>query len=93
MKQLSKKDIAFEKERVKFRQEIRNLTKENKDKEETINNLLQENMKLENKIEEQKDWIERLLEYCDLSEDEFIRMKNNCNINNAIGKILASCFR
>ena len=84
MKQLSKKDIAFEKERVKFRQEIRNLTKENKDKEETINNLLQENMKLENKIEEQKDWIERLLEYCNLSEDEFIRMKNNCNINNLL---------
>lgn len=69
MKQLSKKDIAFEKERVKFRQEIRNLTKENKDKEETINNLLQENMKLENQIEEQKDWIERLLDYCNLSED------------------------
>lgn len=100
MKQLSKKDIAFEKERVKFRQEIRNLTKENKDKEETLNNLLQENKKLENKIEEQKDWIERLLDYCNLSEDEFKRMKDIndvsnqlSDINNVIGKVLASCFR
>lgn len=100
MRELSKKDLAFEKERIKFRQEIRHLTEENKKKEEALNNLLQQNEELENKIIEYKDWIERLLDYCNLSEDEFKRMKDIndvsnqlSDINNIVGKVLASYFR
>lgn len=66
----SAKDMAFEKERVKFRQKIRELEREVK--EEKINSLqLKELIEAKDKeIDELKDWISRLLEYMDLSEEE-----------------------
>lgn len=66
----SAKDIAFEKERAKFRQQIRELEREIK--EEKINSWkLNELIETKDKeIDELKDWISRLLEYMDLSEEE-----------------------
>ena len=66
----SAKDIAFEKERAKFRQRIRELEREVK--EEKINSWkLNELIEAKDKeIDELKDWISRLLEYMDLSEEE-----------------------
>lgn len=69
----SAKDMAFEKERAKFRQQIRDLKREAK--EEKIKSLkLEELITTKDKeIDELKEWIDRLLGYMDLSEDE---MKN-----------------
>lgn len=100
MRELSKKDLAFEKERIKFRQEKKILLKEISDKDKEIEGLKTLVRQINNKIEEQNEWIERLLDYCNLSEDEFKRMKDIndvsnqlSDINNVIGKVLASCFR
>lgn len=69
----SAKDMAFEKERAKFRQRIRELEREVK--EEKIRTYQLENVinSKDEEIDELKDWIDRLLGYMDLSEDE---MKN-----------------
>ena len=69
----SAKDMAFEKERAKFRQQIRELEREVK-KEKIKSLKLEELIATKDKeIDELKDWIDRLLGYMDLSEDE---MKN-----------------
>lgn len=70
----SAKDMAFEKEKAKFRQKIRELEREVK--EEKINSWqLKELIEAKDKeIDELKDWISRLLEYMDLSEDDMKRM-------------------
>ena len=70
MKELSKKDLAFEKERIKFRQEKKTLLKEISDKDKEIEGLKTLVRQINNKIEEQNEWIERLLEYCNLNEDD-----------------------
>lgn len=63
------KDLAFEKERAKFRRTLRELEQENRrllaaiqEKDEKIHNL-------EVTLEEYKDWNMRLMEYMDMSED------------------------
>ena len=66
----SAKDLAFEKERVKFRKKIRELEYE-------INGLKLSYMQKENELRvansqlsQKEDWIRRLLEYTELSEDD-----------------------
>lgn len=82
MKQkLAKKDIAFEKERGKFRSEIRKLNGIISDKDLKIDELEQQIYKLE-------DWNERLLEYMDLSEDEFKALLESSRVQ---AKISESC--
>lgn len=66
----SAKDLAFEKERAKFRKKIRELERE-------INGLKLSYMQKENELRavnsqlsQKEDWIVRLLEYTELSEDD-----------------------
>lgn len=84
MEELSKKDLAFEKERIKFRQEKKTLLKEISDKDKEIEGLKTLVRQINNKIEEQNEWIERLLEYCNLNEDDLKQLKNRCDINEQI---------
>lgn len=84
MRELSKKDLAFEKERIKFRQEKKTLLKEISDKDKEIEGLKTLVRQINNKIEEQNEWIERLLEYCNLNEDDLKQLKNRCDINEQI---------
>lgn len=84
MKESSKKDLAFEKERIKFRQEKKTLLKEISDKDKEIEGLKTLVRQINNKIEEQNEWIERLLEYCNLNEDDLKQLKNRCDINEQI---------
>lgn len=66
----SAKDLAFEKERVKYKKQLREYETLLKEKEAEIlciNNLLHES---ENKCAELQEWIDRLLEYTELSEDD-----------------------
>lgn len=66
----SAKDIAFDKERNKFRSEIRKLQNEVNNKNTEISELKLALSKKENEITEKDDWIQRLLKYMDLSEED-----------------------
>ncbi len=73
-RKLSAKDKAFEKERITYRQRIRQL-------ESTISSLKVELAKIkgevaekDEKIRQLEDWVNRLLEYTELSEEEMKRV-------------------
>lgn len=77
--QKSAKDIAFDKERTKFRKQIKELNSE-------IEKLKQKNMELETIISNQEllihekdDWIQRLLEYTELTKEDLEKLKNQIN--------------
>lgn len=66
----SAKDIAFDKERNKFRFKIRKLQDEVNNKNTEISELKLALSKKENEIIEKDDRIQRLLKYMDLSEED-----------------------
>lgn len=72
--QKSKKDLAFDKERAKFRGEIRQLKGDIQSKDMQIRGLMNQIGELENKIQELTDWNERLLEYMDMPEEDMRRV-------------------
>lgn len=76
-KKKSAKDIAFDKERTEFRKEIRELKREVSDKDIEIHQLRDLLSQKENELLEKGDWIRRLLEYMDLSEDDLKKFVNN----------------
>ena len=74
MSKKSAKDLAFDRERAKYRKQIRELEArlEKKDLE-----IFKENKRAcaaEEKCAELQDWINRLLEYTELSEDDMKRI-------------------
>ncbi len=73
----SAKDIAFDKERAEFRKQIRELEREIRDKELNIRELKDVIVQKDTEIDEKNDWINRLLEYMDLSEEEFAKFREN----------------
>lgn len=70
----SAKDMAFEKERAKFRQKIRVLEREIKEQKIKMFQLEEVANSKDKEIDELKEWISRLLEYMDLSEEDMKRM-------------------
>lgn len=66
----SAKDIAFDKEREKFRSEIRKQTDDLNKKQKQIDELNEVIREKDVVISQQKEWIDRLLEYTELSEDD-----------------------
>lgn len=66
----SAKDIAFDKERAKFRSEIRSLTDNLNKSKKQINELNKTIREKDVVVSQQKEWIDRLLEYTELSESE-----------------------
>lgn len=70
----SAKDMAFEKERAKYRGQIRELKREIKDIKIEKIQLKEQLSELEQEIEGLKSWIERLLEYTELSEEDMKRI-------------------
>lgn len=66
----SAKDIAFDKEREKFRSEIRSLTDDLNKSKKQIDELNETIIEKDAVISQQKEWIDRLLEYTELSEDD-----------------------
>jgi len=69
-KKKSAKDIAFDKERSKLCSEIRKLQYEINNKNTEISELKLVLSQKENEITEKDDWIQRLLRYMDLSEED-----------------------
>lgn len=82
--QKSKKDLAFDKERAKFRSEIRQLKGDIQSKDMRIRGLMNQIGELENKIRELKDWNERLLEYMDMPEEDMRRMLREKDIESQV---------
>ena len=69
-KEKSAKDLAFDRERAKYRKEINDLRVELDKKEIEKTHLSEKVSELENKCSELKDWIDRLLEYTEITEDD-----------------------
>lgn len=70
----SKKDLAFDKERAKFRSVIRQLKCDIQSKDLQIRGLLSQIHDMESEIERLKDWNDRLLEYMDMPEEDMRRI-------------------
>lgn len=70
MKKMSAKDIAFEKEREKYRKEIRALEHDVSALRVAVMQKDNELHLLRSELEQKSDWIRRLLEYTELSEDD-----------------------
>lgn len=71
------KDLAFAKEKLSWKKQYNKMELQIKQKEQTIQAL---NIQLSEKddiIRSQNEWIQRLLEYMDLSEDDFTKIKQN----------------
>lgn len=74
MQNKSAKDIAFEKERAKYRQEIRSLQSQLQTQEKEfakeLTNLRQIITEKDAELESKDEWIGRLLEYTEISKEE-----------------------
>lgn len=70
----SAKDLAFDKERAKYNKRIRELESQLKEKDKVI---ASQNESIEMRSEELyrlRDWVRRLLEYTELSEDDMKKL-------------------
>lgn len=70
----SAKDIAFDKERKKFRKEIRNLQYQIMDLDNQIKELNEVIFERENELQQQAEWIDRLLEYTEISKEDLQKL-------------------
>lgn len=84
----SAKDLAFDKERATFRKEISELKRELLNKSIEISDMKGKVEKLRTEIEEKDDWIRRLLEYTEMSEDDMKNVINKEKVNANISKSL-----
>ena len=91
--QKSKKDQAFDKERVKFRSEIRQLKGDIQSKDLQIRGLMKQIEELENKIRELEDWNSRLLEYMDMPEEDMRRVIMGKDIESQVSESVRNIMR
>ena len=66
----SAKDLAFDKERTKYRKEIRELSSQLIKQRIDIDKLKQDIDMKDLELAEKDEWIRRLLEYMDMSEED-----------------------
>ena len=92
MKQKSAKDVAFEKERMKFRSRIRELENSLSTKQNQIDELSETLREKDQAIIQQEEWIERLLEYTEISKEDLQRLidseKDKAEIRENISSML-----
>lgn len=91
--QKSKKDLAFDKERAKFRSEIRRLNDDIQSKDVQIRGFIQQIEELENKIRELEDWNGRLLEYMDMPEEDMRRVLMEKDIESQVSESIRNIMR
>ncbi len=83
----SAKDMAFEKERARLRSTIRELTNCVDKKQKKIDELNEIVSEKDAVIRQQREWIDRLLEYTELSEEEMKKVINQEKaVSNAVEK-------
>ena len=85
MKNKSSKDLAFDRERAKYRHEISTLQREIKENLREIEVLNQKILELEGSIRQKDDWIRRLLEYTDLTEED---IRNQIQKDRSISEVI-----
>ena len=84
----SKKDIAFDKERAKYRHEINDLQRTISNQLVEISNLSKIISELEDSVRQKDEWIHRLLEYTELSEEDMRKqIKKDKNISEVLEHI------
>lgn len=81
----SKKDLAFDKDRAKYRHEISTLQREIKENLREIEVLNQKIHELEESIRQKDDWIQRLLEYTELTEEN---MRNQIKKDKSVSEVI-----
>ena len=81
----SKKDLAFDRERAKYRHEISSLQREIKENLREIEVLNQKILELEESIRQKDEWIRRLLEYTDLTEED---MRNQIQKDRSVSEVI-----
>lgn len=81
----SAKDLAFEKERAKFRKKIRELEHEINSLQYAVMQKDNELNIVRNELSQREDWIRRLLEYTELSEDD---MKTIIDKEKSVAKVV-----
>lgn len=84
-KQKSKKDLAFDKERAKYRHEIRDLQREVKENLREVEVFNRKISELEESIREKDEWINRLLEYTELTEED---MRNQIQKYKSVSEVI-----
>lgn len=88
MKNKSAKDLAFDRERAKYRHEISTLQREIKENIRDIEVLNQKILELEESIRQKDDWICRLLKYTELTEGDMInQIKKDRSVSEAFKHI------
>ena len=70
----SAKDIAFDKERAEYRKKIRELNSLVIEQRADICKLKEEISRKNMEIIEKEDWIGKLLEYMDMSEEDMLKI-------------------
>ena len=70
----SAKDIAFDKEREKFRSEIRNLKYQIQYRDKQIEELGETVRQREEELFKLNEWVERLLEYTEISKEDLKKL-------------------
>lgn len=93
MPEKSKKDLAFDRERTKFRRKIRELECELKIKEDEIAKFTCEKAELECEIEKFKDWNARLLEFMDIPEEELKKLVEDRKEKEEIREKMVGCLQ
>lgn len=84
----SKKDIAFDKERAKYRHEINDLQRAITKQLAEISNLSKRISELEESVRQKDEWIQRLLEYTELSEEDMRKqIKKDKNVSEVLEHI------
>lgn len=70
MKEKSAKDIAFEKERNKYRKQINELEERLLNSYKEARSLKEKVAELEAELQSKNEWIERLLEFTEMSQED-----------------------
>lgn len=81
----SKKDLAFDKERAKYRHEITSLQRDIKENLHEIEVLNQRISELEESIRQKDEWIQRLFEYTELTEED---MRNQIQKDRSVSEVI-----
>lgn len=78
MNKKSAKDLAFDKERAKFRKKIKELEEKIKQKDIELSVMTNRALRAEGECESLKNWVDRLCEYTNLSRKDLeeIRRKD-----------------
>lgn len=90
MSNKSKKDLAFDKERAKFRSEIRQLKGDIQSKDVQIRGLLSQIHYMESEMDKLKDWNNRLLEYMDMTDEDMRRVLREKDMESQVSESIRS---